>query len=55
MNEYGALGTYYDLLLEEAGFAVRAVYGDRTEEPPGETEQRAVIVAQNLRPAEEYG
>ena len=42
-------------LLDEAGFAVRAVYGDRTEEPPGETEQRAVIVAQNLRPAEEYG
>ncbi|MBQ1977980.1 MAG: class I SAM-dependent methyltransferase, partial [Ruminococcus sp.] len=32
-------------MLREAGFEVEAVYGDMTEMPPAETEQRLTIVA----------
>ncbi len=35
-------------LLEEAGFEVLAVYGERTEQPPAADEQRIVFVTKNL-------
>ena len=47
------LNTWYKL-LQEAGFAPLAVYGDMTEDAPQADCDRWVIVAQNTRPAEEY-
>ncbi len=47
------LNTWYKL-LEEAGFTPLAVYEDMTEDAPQEDCDRWVIVAQNMRPAEEY-
>lgn len=38
------------MLLEEAGFAVEAVYGDMTFEPPALDEQRSVYVARMKKP-----
>lgn len=38
------------MLLEEAGFAVEAVYGDMTFEPPAPDEQRSVYVARMKNP-----
>ena len=38
------------MLLEEAGFAVEAVYGDMTFEPPDPDEQRSVYVARMKNP-----
>lgn len=35
-------------LLDEAGFEVLAIFGERTEQPPQETEQRIVFVTKNL-------
>ncbi len=40
-------------LLNEEGFAILAVYGDRTFSPPGPQEERMVFVARNDRPLEE--
>lgn len=41
-------------LLEEAGFALVAVYNDLTTEKPQDTSERIVLVARNTRPAEDY-
>ena len=41
-------------LLTESGFSLEAVYADGTTNPPEATCERWVIVAKNLRPAEEY-
>ncbi len=41
-------------LLEDAGFALVAVYDDLTTAAPKDTSERIVLVARNTRPANEY-
>ena len=41
-------------LLTESGFSLEAVYADGTTDAPGDTCERWVLVARNLRPAAEY-
>ena len=43
-----SLSTWHRL-LQEAGFELLAVYGDMTTEPPGDEEERWVLVAQNRK------
>ena len=40
-------------LLNEEGFAILAVYGDRSFLPPGPKDERIVFVVRNDRPLEE--
>lgn len=55
MSGYGVLSAFYDRLMadnayeQRADYLLLAVYGDMTTEPPGDEEERWVLVAQNRK------